>query len=57
MRPEFIVLLSPLFDEDFGFLRGIENLAIKLLIAKLAVKLTPQLDHKRNDRHDHKPEK
>lgn len=32
-----IVLLSPLFDQDFGFLQGVEDLTVEQFIAELAV--------------------
>ncbi len=37
MGSDSIVLLSPLFDEDFGFLQCRRFLAIEQLIAELAV--------------------
>ena len=37
MGSDSIVLLSPLFDQDFGFLQGVEDLAIEQFVAELAV--------------------
>ena len=37
MGSNHIVLFSPLFDEDFGFLQGVEGLAVDQFITDLAV--------------------
>ena len=37
MRPDRVVVLSPAFDDDPGFLQRAEDLAVKQFIAKLRV--------------------
>lgn len=43
METNSIVFLSPLFDEDLGFLQGVEDLAVEQLIAELAVETSELL--------------
>jgi hypothetical protein len=37
VRPERVVVASPLLDQDFGFRQRVEHLGVEQLVAQLAV--------------------
>ena len=38
MRSDGVVVLSPLLDDDLGFLEAVEDLTVQQLVAQLSVK-------------------
>ena len=37
MRPDSVVLATPSFDEDFGLLQGVEDLAVEELVPQVGI--------------------